>query len=301
MINHSRILKDRLNRSRILKERLNLLISRYTISVLCPFQFTKPQQLIMSSSDSYSSESDIRDYSEKPYKKLQSGEINIGKGRKMRCPFCVGKKIKLYESRQLLQHAEGISNSSKRRSKVRGDHHALARYLKDTVPGDHVRVPGESSEPLMCYPWTGILAVKGLDKEGRLTKQYLTDILKRFKPIDIVLLKNKADLTGEAIIKFQEDYDGYYRLLQFDTFYAREQHGKKDYAEENNKGFNIYGWLASADDYDSSGVVGDYLRSTVQLKRFSDVVNEKEADMKGRINELIEKVNDRDEEVMLDM
>ncbi|KAK1376934.1 hypothetical protein POM88_033127 [Heracleum sosnowskyi] len=165
------------------------------------------------------------------HKKLQSGEINIkglGKeGRTIRCPFCIGKKIKLHESRQLLQHAEGIWKSSKRKSKERGNHHALARYLKDTVL-DHVRVLGESSEPLMCYPWTGILVVKGLDKEGRFTKQYLTDKLKRFKPIDIVLLENKVAPTGEAIIKFHKDYDGYSRLLQFHTFYARERHGKKE-------------------------------------------------------------------------
>ncbi|KAK1376918.1 hypothetical protein POM88_033111 [Heracleum sosnowskyi] len=229
---------------------------------------------------------------------LQSGEINIkglGKeGRTIRCPFCIGKKIKLHESRQLLQHAEGIWKSSKRKSKERGNHHALARYLKDTIL-DHVRVLGESSEPLMCYPWTGILVVKGLDKEGRFTKQYLTDKLKRFKPIDIVLLENKVAPTGEAIIKFHKDYDGYSRLLQFDTFYARERHGKKDYAEENNEGFNIYGWLASADDYDSSGVVGDYLRKTVQLKRFSDVVNEKEAEKKRRINELKKKIDEEEE------
>lgn len=257
--------------------------------------------IIMSSSDSYSSESDIRDYSEKkPYKKLQSGEIKIkglGKeGQMLGCPFCIGKKIKRYESRQLLQHAEGIWKSSKRKSKERGNHYALARYLKDIldhvrVPGEssNVRVPGESSEPLMCYPWTGILTVKGLDKEGRFTKQYLTDELKRFKPIDIVLLENKVAPTLEAIIKFQNDYDGYYRLLQFDTFYARERHGKKDYAEENNEGFRIYGWLAGADDYESSGVVGDYLRDTVQLKRFSDVVNEKEAEKKRRIDKLLYK------------
>lgn len=58
-----------------------------------------------------------------------------------------------------------------------------------------------------------------------------------------------------------------------------------------NEGFNIYGWLASADDYDSSRLVGDYLRNTIQLKRFSDVVNEKEADKKRGINELIEKID----------
>jgi hypothetical protein len=264
--------------------------------------------IIMSSSDSYSSESDIRDYGEKkPYKKLQSGEIKIKWGKEgqiLGCPFCMGKKIKRYESRQLLQHAEGIWKSPKRKSKERGNHYALARYLKDTVldhvrvpgessnvrvPGEssNVRVPGESSEPLMCYPWTGILTVKRLDKEGRFTKQYLTDELKRFKPIDIVLLENKVAPTGEAIIKFQNDFVGYYRLLQFDTFYARERQGKKDYAEENNEGFRIYGWLAGADDYGSSGVVGDYLRDTVQLKRFSDVVNEKEAEKKRRIDELL--------------
>ncbi|KAK1376935.1 hypothetical protein POM88_033128 [Heracleum sosnowskyi] len=37
---------------------------------------------------------------------------------------------------------------------------------------------------------------------------------------------------------------------------------------------------------------GDYLRKTVQLKRFSDVVNEKEAEKKRRINELKKKIDD---------
>lgn len=59
-------------------------------------------------------------------------------------------------------------------------------------------------------------------------KQYLTDKLKKFKPKDIVLRKNKVAPIGEAIIKSQEDYDRYYRLLQFNTFYLNEQHGKKD-------------------------------------------------------------------------
>ena len=60
----------------------------------------------------------------------------------MHCPICIERTVKLYELRQSLQHAEGIWISSKRKSKERGDHLALARYLKDIVPGDHVRVLG---------------------------------------------------------------------------------------------------------------------------------------------------------------
>jgi len=77
------------------------------------------------------SETDIDDYAEKSYLDLKSGKFvaRLGSDR-FRCPFCPGKKKQDYRYNELLQHAVGVG-ASNRAAKVKANHQALAKLLKE--------------------------------------------------------------------------------------------------------------------------------------------------------------------------
>ncbi|KAJ1410048.1 Zinc finger-XS domain [Sesbania bispinosa] len=63
------------------------------------------------------SESEIVDYSEKPYEQLRAGKYKVKSlNGTLRCPFCAGKKKQDYKYKDLLQHASGVGKGSANRS-----------------------------------------------------------------------------------------------------------------------------------------------------------------------------------------
>ncbi|KAL0653934.1 hypothetical protein Bca4012_096625 [Brassica carinata] len=90
------------------------------------------------------SESEIDDYSQKPYLKLQTGHYKVKKvNGTLRCPFCSGKKKQDYKYKELMAHASGVSKGSVSRSaKQKANHLALAKYLETELAG------GDHAEPI---------------------------------------------------------------------------------------------------------------------------------------------------------
>ncbi|XP_074289949.1 protein INVOLVED IN DE NOVO 2-like [Silene latifolia] len=85
-----------------------------------------------SDSDSDLSESELEDYIDEKYYRLKKKryEVKISTNT-FRCPFCPRKKKQEYGYHDLLQHAKGVGKSSRGENlKVKGDHIALADYLK---------------------------------------------------------------------------------------------------------------------------------------------------------------------------
>uniref|UniRef100_A0A0D9UWQ1 Factor of DNA methylation 1-5/IDN2 domain-containing protein n=1 Tax=Leersia perrieri TaxID=77586 RepID=A0A0D9UWQ1_9ORYZ len=73
------------------------------------------------------------DYEEKSYGLLRSGNRRVrNPDGTFRCPFCPGKKKQDYKLKDLLQHADGIGVSSKRRrhGRERAFHRAFARFVR---------------------------------------------------------------------------------------------------------------------------------------------------------------------------
>ncbi|EAZ10533.1 hypothetical protein OsJ_00365 [Oryza sativa Japonica Group] len=88
------------------------------------------------SSDEGDSEDDSEaesDYEERSYGLLRSGNHRVrNPDGTFRCPFCPGKKKQDYKLKDLLQHADGIGASSKRRrhGRERAFHRAFARFVR---------------------------------------------------------------------------------------------------------------------------------------------------------------------------
>lgn len=82
--------------------------------------------------------------------------------------------------------------------------------------------------------------------------------------------------TGHSVIKFAEDWrTGLEDALAFEKHFIVEQYSKTDYNKRNCRTDDLYGWLARSDDYNSHGIVGEYLRKTGVLKSISDQEHER--------------------------
>ncbi|KAH9627529.1 hypothetical protein KSS87_016243 [Heliosperma pusillum] len=85
-----------------------------------------------SDEDSDLSESELEDYIDDIYNRLKKKRYEVKISSKtFRCPFCPRKKKQEYGYNDLLQHAKGVGKNSRGDNlKVKGDHIALADYLK---------------------------------------------------------------------------------------------------------------------------------------------------------------------------
>ncbi|KAK1386261.1 Factor of DNA methylation 1 [Heracleum sosnowskyi] len=253
------------------------------------------------------SDSEIFEYKEKPYGLLKSGKLKVKvHNGSLRCPFCAGKKKQDYKYKELLQHATGAGKgSSNRRAKQKANHLALAQYLENDL-GDETEQPPQVAAPaaphsnqdeLLCNPWTGIVVniVKGYDRGKTIfSEEYLMDKFSKYKPKEIVLLLDREKLTGQAIVKFNNSWSGLTNAMEFEKSFQTDHHSKKDWVSHKPlTGQLMFGWFARADDYESEGVIGDYLRKSSELKTISDVLREEEYDKHNRIQTLTSELDKR--------
>ncbi|KAG6482057.1 factor of DNA methylation 1-like [Zingiber officinale] len=244
-------------------------------------------EMDQSSEESDISDSDIPDYEEELYKRLQQGHYKVrNTNGSSRCPFCSGKRKQDYAYNELLQHATGIG-ASNRNANVKAKHRALAKYLnKDMV--DHSgssqavdvqpKTSKSKSNEQFVFPWMGIIVnVPTECKDGRYVGESgnrLKEQLSRFHPLKVHPLWNIRGHTGNAIVDFSKDWNGFRDAMAFENHFEAEHFGKKNWLENKHRGSEIYGWIARADDYNSLGPVGDHLRKNGDLKTVDDLSNE---------------------------
>lgn len=245
-----------------------------------------------SSSDSESdiSDSEIVDYSNKPYEGLKSGRYKVkGPNGILKCPFCAGKKKQGYKYKDLLQHSSGVSKGASHRSaKQKANHLALANYLKNELADEadplpqHVVTPDPADisdqTELYCWPWTGIIVnIHNKREYGKdlASSSYWLKKFTNFKPLSVELFWDDKECIAQAVIRFDSDWNGFKNAMEFEKFFEADEHSKKEWgARSRSLGSNIYGWFARDDDYRSEGAIGDYLRKTGKLKTISDLVQE---------------------------
>lgn len=245
-----------------------------------------------SSSDEESdiSDSEIKDYKEKPLEDLRSGKFKVkGPNGTLRCPFCAGKKKQDYKYKDLLQHATGVSKgSANRNAKQKANHLALAEYLESELANEAEPQPQRVTAPVItdkskqnevyCWPWTGIV-VNILDetKSGKAVdgSEYWLMKFSKYKPLEVKIFWDDECQTAQAVIKFENDWTGFRTAMEFEKFFEADRHSKREWlAQRTNAGQNIYGWFARDDDYRSEGPVGKHLRETGELKTIADIVQE---------------------------
>ncbi|XP_058195802.1 factor of DNA methylation 1-like [Rhododendron vialii] len=237
------------------------------------------------------SDSEINEYKEKPYEELRTGKYKVKNvNGTLRCPFCAGKKKQEFKYKDLLQHASGVSKgSANRRAKQKANHLALATYLENDLANEAEQLPpkvievapvSEKSEQndLFCWPWTGIVT-NIIDEPGNGkelgSREYWLKKFSKYKPLEVEIFCDDQNQTGQAVVRFDNDWTGFNNAMLFEKSFETNRHSKKEWtAQKEVPGSNIYGWFARADDYNSEGLVGEYLRKKGELKTISNLIQE---------------------------
>uniref|UniRef100_M0ZZA0 XH/XS domain-containing protein n=1 Tax=Solanum tuberosum TaxID=4113 RepID=M0ZZA0_SOLTU len=248
------------------------------------------------------SESEMEECADKWYQKLKegygrekiSGEVN-------QCPFCPGQKKQAYSFNDLVQHSSGVSKGGSQRRKLndKAKHLGLTNYLKNK---DSLQVSDEMETELQptndhgndvdekyAFPWMGIVAnlpvqLNGRRYVGKSGSWLRNDLTKKgFNPLRVHPLWNYRGHSGKAVVEFGNDWKGFANAIKFQNSYESQHQGKKDYLVSQYKGDKLYGWVAKADDYNSSDIIGDYLRKNGDLKSISEV----EAEEKRKADSLV--------------
>nr|CAB3480018.1 unnamed protein product [Digitaria exilis] len=240
------------------------------------------------------SETDIDDYADKSYLDLKSGKLvaRLGSDR-FRCPFCPGKKKQDYRYNELLQHAVGVG-ASNRAAKVKANHQALAKLLKEdhadaaaTLPPRQAITLNNPPKPVkdqevFVWPWMGILANVPAEQTqggGAMLMKQLAD----FKPVQYTAVYGANGYTGYGIVLFTKDWIGFKNALAFQNFFKSQRLGKVDWKETKRHGKYLFGWLAKEEDYKSDDSVGRFLSENGDLKTVSDL----EQEMSSKTDNLI--------------
>lgn len=263
--------------------------------------------------DSDISESEMDEYEEKSYEELKSGnhQVKIANDT-FTCPYCPKKKKRDYLYKELLQHASGVGNSTsdKRNAKEKANHIALVKYLeKDLVDVASSSKPMDSGDPLsecnhdekFLWPWTGIVVniptrkVENGRSVGESGSKLRDELIRRgFNPLRVHPLWNYRGHSGCAVVEFKKDWPGLHNAMSFEKAYEADGHGKVHWSARNVEKSGLYAWVARADDYNSSNIVGDHLRKIGDLRTISELMEEesrKQDKLVSNLTNLIEVKN----------
>lgn len=257
------------------------------------------------------SDTDLNEYEEACYKELKNGDKVVKTSEEtFSCPYCSNKRKRDYMYNEILQHAFGVgkSTSNKRSKKEKANHLALAKYLEndlaagsgslkpvceDNSPKEDNRpiennAPIEDNPPNDCdheekfvWPWTGIIVnipTRQTD-DGRYvggSGSKLRDELRSrgFNPKRVLPLWNFRGHSGYAIVEFNKDWPGFYNAMSFERAYEADHHGRKEWLMNENQKLGLYGWVARANDYNLTNIVGEHLRKSGDLKSITEIMEE---------------------------
>nr|XP_043635583.1 factor of DNA methylation 1-like [Erigeron canadensis] len=257
------------------------------------------------------SDSEIPEYKDKPYEQLRSGKLRVKFPNGIfRCPFCAGKKKQNFKYKDLHHHATGVSKgSSNRKAKEKANHLALMMYLENEL-ADEAEIPLVVAAPvpaapvsevndLYCWPWTGLVvnivkdAKNGKDIEN---KAYWVKVFAKYRPEDIEILWDDWKPTAQALVSFDNDWTGFKDAMEFEKSFEAARCGKKEWkASKSPTDSRIYAWIARANDFESQGPIGEYLRANRVLKTVSSIVQEAAENRHKAVAELATEIDMRNE------
>lgn len=145
----------------------------------------------------------------------------------------------------------------------------------------------KTKEELIVWPWMALVANIPVEyKDGRYVGdggRKLRDewTSKGYNPLKVHPLWSRRGHSGFAIVEFKKDWDGFQNAMAFEKAFEVENHGRKDWYTVRRKGDQLYAWIAREEEYNSTGLIGEYLRKNADLKTVSDIETEdKRKDMK---------------------
>ncbi|KAJ3691203.1 hypothetical protein LUZ61_020367 [Rhynchospora tenuis] len=248
------------------------------------------------------SESEIEESVEKFYSQLQSNQYKVKRSEKTyRCPFCPGKKKQSYEYKEIVQHASGIgsSSSSRHKPKIKAEHQALSKYLKNDLADPalllQVAIIGPSplqrnDEEKYVWPWMGILVNMPVwFQDGRFVgdnRDQLITKLSAFNPSDVHPLGDHKGHTGKCIVEFGTDWNGFRNAMSFVKHFQSRGVGRSDWGANKLTSEEIHGWVATELDFNSKGIIGEFLRQHGVLKSVNDVMLEESKRIGSRVTDM---------------
>ncbi|GFZ07936.1 XH/XS domain-containing protein [Actinidia rufa] len=268
-----------------------------------------PSGLMDYSSDEESdfSDSEINENKEKPYEELKAGKYKVkNTNGTLRCPFCAAKKKQEFKYKDLLQHASGVAKGSTNRSaKQKANHLAMAMYLESHLaneveqPQQEIELPPVfekcKENDLYYWPWTGIVTniiSEPVNGKALDSSEYWLKKFGKFKPLEVQIFCNDQNKTAQAVVKFDNDWTGFKNAMEFEKSFEVDHCSKKEWKDQ--KGIpvsNAYGWVARADDYNTEGPVGEYLRKEGELKTIYDLVQEATQDRNKIVSTLANEID----------
>ncbi|KAG5523248.1 hypothetical protein RHGRI_035165 [Rhododendron griersonianum] len=121
---------------------------------------------------------------------------------------------------------------------------------------------------------TNIIDEPGNGKELG-SREYWLKKFSKYKPLEVEIFCDDQNQTVQAVVRFDNDWTGFNNAMLFEKSFETNHHSKKEWtAQKEVPGLNIYGWFARADDYNSEGLVGEYLRKKGELKTISNLIQE---------------------------
>ncbi|KAJ0746171.1 putative XS domain-containing protein [Helianthus annuus] len=243
----------------------------------------------------------------KYYEKLKDGCLKVRFSDKfLKCPFC--HESKDYSYNDLLRHADRIASKSKTTSyKEKAKHTGLIEYLERDF---HAKIKcfdstsvnltpnRNANEELIVWPWMAVVSNIPVEYKNDCGKKLTADwITEGYSPVEDHLLLKWHGFSGLAVVEFGKTWDGFYHVMKFIKAFEVNKHGRKDWFDrEKCKDDKLYAWIATAEDYNRDGVIGDYLRKNGDLKTVADVQKEDESVICG-LKAMIHEGDKRTEEM----
>lgn len=261
----------------------------------------------MSDSDSSSDEEEIQEHEADAAAALKSGKLKVPNGDgTFRCPFCVSKKKQDYKYHELLAHATGQGKSIRGNLVMGGQHRALATFLETELkhfaePAAPRFVKLEQATPqrkqadhMVVHPWVGLVYNIGtVESGGKRTSAGAGELKERFREYCPDQVKSFWDFRGSlgvAAITFNPDMLGYGHCRAFETGFLSAHHGKNNWLKNKKAGClgtELYGWMATEEDYNENGKVGEYLRGRCNLKTMNELEDDRMRTHEHLRNQLI--------------
>ncbi|KAL4559897.1 hypothetical protein LXL04_032043 [Taraxacum kok-saghyz] len=236
------------------------------------------------------SDSEYADYKDKPLEQLRNGMLRVKYPHGIfRCPFCSGKKKQTFKYKDLHKHSSGVGKgTSNINAKQKSNHLALTIYLENDLAHEaeqplKVAAPtpfasSSKDNDLYYWPWTGIVVNIVKDPDSGEDVENIDHWMKRFakyKPEVVDISWDEEKKTTQALVRFKNDMIGFKNAMDFEKSFEVNHRSKKEWdASNKSSSSSIYGWLARLNDFESQGVIGDYLRKNHELKTISDYEQE---------------------------
>ncbi|XP_024968306.1 protein INVOLVED IN DE NOVO 2-like [Cynara cardunculus var. scolymus] len=268
--------------------------------------------------DTSSSRFEFERYKSKSYKELRNGVVNIRcSDNIIRCPYCRGSRD--YTYRDLLRHASRIARESRSAGlEEKARHMGLEEYLERDLraktkysepPSENTVSWHKTSDELIVWPWMAVVANIPVEcKDGKYSgesgKKLKDEWMKQgYNPIKVHPLWSWQGHSGQAVVDFGKEWDGFNHALKFVNAFEIDKHGRKDwYNRTRQKDDKLYAWIAGEEDYNANGLVGEHLRKNGDLKTVSAIEKEesiKNSKLLSGLRTLIEEKSKESEEIKI--